>query len=159
MWRITAIVLLVVLLLVIGLATFLTKHAPPPPFAASAEGLISSLDASLYYVRGPAVHLLVYLPGSWNASTRSTSNAATRTLITDVTLHANGKPDVLLKWSSASPAEVSVGGETFALDKGSVFRVREDGTVEQLPFAPPSGDFDQAYLKRLHEHVAGAAEP
>ena len=157
MWRVAAVVLFFI---VVILAAAMISLAPrPAPFTGPSEGFLGGNDASLYYVIDNGRPLVVFLNGEWSSTSRSSSNTATRTSTTDVTLHAKGKPDVSLKWDSTKPDLATVNGNAFTLTGGSVFRVGPDGTVEQLPFAPPPAKPDQEYLKRLSAHFAGNVKP
>ena len=108
---------------------------------------------SIYVAQHGGDRIAVYLAGEWGSSSRSSSNAASATWTTEVTMHAKGKSDVTLKWSSGTPKQVVVNGTPFDPAAGSVFRVASSGTVEQLPFSPLRSD-DQAYLKQLNAYFA-----
>jgi hypothetical protein len=145
MWRIGAVVVVVGALIVLAAGPVFSRQQGP---VTSREGLVSNNDSSLYYARHRESSFAVYLPGDWGSSTRSSSNTASNAWKTDVTLRANGKPDVALLSDSTTPTQVAINGIPYELGAGSVFRIDGDGKVEQLPFAPlPSGD--QGYLKRL----------
>ena len=157
MWRVAAVVLFFI---VVILAAAMISLAPrPAPFTGPSEGFLGGNDASLYYVTDNGRPVIIFLNGEWSSSSRSSSNTATRTSMTDVTLHAKGKPDVTLNWESTKPDIATVNGNAFALTGGSVVRVGPDGTIEQLPFAPPPGKPDPEYLKRLRTHFAGEVKP
>jgi RNA polymerase sigma factor (sigma-70 family) len=118
---------------------------------APREGLIINRDASLYYIKYGGRTVVVYLPGEWGASSRSSSDALTKTFITDVTLQAKGKQDVLMKGGSDKPNQLVINGTSFDLTVGSVLRVDAGGRVFQLPFQPLTPT--QEYLQSLKKYI------
>ncbi|AGA25063.1 hypothetical protein [Singulisphaera acidiphila] len=150
MWRIGAAIVVVGALGVLATGPMLLGRQIP---LTNREGLVSSNDGSLYYVLHPESNFAIYLSGNWNSSARSSSNTATNAWKTDVRLHAKGKPDVMLLSDSAKPTQVVINGTPLNLASGSLFRVKADGKIEQLPFAPlPSSDQD--YLQQLNAYFS-----
>jgi len=121
------------------------------------EGLISHRNASLYYIKITGNTVVIYLPGEWGASSRGSSNAETKTFITDVTLKAKGKPGVSIKGGSAKPNQLVVNGKSFDLAAGSVLRVDAGGQVFQLPFQPltPTHEYLQSLRKYISDREGG----
>ena len=150
MLRIGAVVVAVVALSVLAIGRLASGHKVA---ATDEEGLVMNNSGSLYFVRHSESSFALYLPGKWGSSSRSSSNSASKSWVTDVTLHATGKRDVTLQGDSKMPTQVMVNGVAFDLAVGSFLRINPGGKVEQLPFAPLPAS-DQTYLKQLNGYFA-----
>ena len=113
------------------------------------EAVVANNDGTFFTVRRDEGGFAIYLPGFWTASSRSSTNARTGAWRTDVVLSAPGKSDVTIRSDSSSPDEVAINGAALKLVDGSVFRVRAEGEIEQIPLAPMP-EVGQAELVRLN---------
>jgi len=120
------------------------------PQQASAEGLISTGNASLYYLKYPQRVVVFYYPGELNASSRSSENPVLKTHRTDITLQAKNIQPIVVTGDSAKPGDLQINGKEYHLSAGSLFRVSAKGEILQLPFAPLEPT--EAYLAALRSY-------
>lgn len=121
------------------------------PSPVGREGLVGNNAGSLVWAQREGTRFAVYLPGLWSSESRSSTNPTTGNWKTDMLLHAQGMPDITITRDRASADRITINSTAYHLADGSVFRLHQDGRVEQLPFAPVDAE-DQAYLERLNTY-------
>jgi hypothetical protein len=132
------------------------------PWESPSIGLISSNDASLYYITPQNdVGIVFFRAGRLNSSDSNTSDPEARTFHYSGTLTAeNDEVQVEYRFNSSNVMEIAISGAVYNLAQGAVFLITEQGSVEQLPFnpLPPSkeyGDLLRDYL-RTNKSNSGA---
>lgn len=118
-----------------------------------SSGLITKDGAGLFYIvpqQDPGVAF--FHVGDLNSSASHTSNPKVRTFNYTGTLTTETSAAVAYGLSSSDLTKIRIGNATYDLRQGRVFMIADQGTVQQIPFAPlvPS----QEYVQRLKEYAS-----